>query len=49
VGEAVSKISEMVTCPWLMPVTIATWEAELKRITVGGQPGQMFTRPPSPK
>jgi hypothetical protein len=25
---------------WLMLVVIATWEAEIRRITVQGQPGQ---------
>jgi hypothetical protein len=33
-------------CHWLTPVTLATWEAEIRRITVPGHPGQKkkFTR-----
>jgi hypothetical protein len=31
---------------WLMPIILATWEAEIQRITVLGQPGQnKFSRP----
>jgi hypothetical protein len=28
-----------------MPIILATWEAEIGRIVVGGQPGQKFKRP----
>jgi hypothetical protein len=28
-----------------MPVILATWEAEIRRITIGGQPGQKFKKP----
>jgi hypothetical protein len=30
---------------WLMPIILATQEAEIRRITVRSQPRQMFTRP----
>jgi hypothetical protein len=30
-------------------VILATWEAEIRRITVQGQANQKFERPPSPK
>jgi hypothetical protein len=26
---------------WLMPVILATWEAKIRRIVVGSQPGQI--------
>jgi hypothetical protein len=32
-----------------MPVIPATWEAEIRRITVQGQPGQIVHKIPSPK
>jgi hypothetical protein len=35
---------------WLTPVTLATWEAEMERIVVQGQPRQIVCEtPPSPK
>jgi hypothetical protein len=34
---------------WLTPVTLATWEAEIRRIVVQGQPGQIVLKTPSPK
>jgi hypothetical protein len=35
---------------WLKPIIPATWEAEIGRIKVQGQPGQMVLEtPPSPK
>jgi hypothetical protein len=32
-----------------MPVILATWEAEIKRITVQGLPRQIVSETPSPK
>jgi hypothetical protein len=34
---------------WLMPIIPTTWEAEIKRIKVPGQPGQIVRKTPSPK
>jgi hypothetical protein len=34
---------------WLTPVIVATWEAEIRRITVRGQPGHIVPKTPSPK
>jgi hypothetical protein len=34
---------------WLMPIILATWEAEIERIEVPGQPGQIVCKTPSPK
>jgi hypothetical protein len=28
-------------CQWLTPIILASWEAEIGRITVQGQPGQI--------
>jgi hypothetical protein len=34
---------------WLTPVILATWEIEIRRILVRGQPGQTVQLTPSPK
>jgi hypothetical protein len=36
-------------CQWFTPVTLATWEAEIGRIMVQGQPGKIVCKTPSPK
>jgi hypothetical protein len=35
-------------CRWLTPIILATWEAEIRRIKVGGQPKQMVLQTLSP-
>jgi hypothetical protein len=34
-------LTKMARCPWLVPVILATQEAEIRRIVVWSQPGQM--------
>jgi hypothetical protein len=36
-------------CWWLTPVTLATQQAEIRRITVGSQPGANSSRDPTSK
>jgi hypothetical protein len=38
-----------VRCRWLKPVILATWEAEFRRIKVGGQTRQTVHKTLSPK
>jgi hypothetical protein len=35
-------------CWWLLPAILATWEAEIRRIAVQGQPRKMAHKTPSP-
>jgi hypothetical protein len=39
------KIIMSTRCQWFIPLILATWEAEFRRITVSGQPGLGVCRP----
>jgi hypothetical protein len=48
VCKSLYKIIELAGHWWLMPVVIlATWEAEMRRIKVLGQPGQKSSEDPT--
>jgi hypothetical protein len=43
------KYSKIPKWWWLMPIILATWEAQISRTEVGGQTGQTVPKTPSPK
>jgi hypothetical protein len=47
--EKTVQPTESSQAQWLTPVIPATWEAEMGRIEVRGQPGQTVLKTPSPK
>jgi hypothetical protein len=49
VVEIIFKICAGAGQQWLMPAILATWEAEIRRMEVPGQPGQIVHKTPSPK
>jgi hypothetical protein len=44
-----SKSSRPAGCWWLVPVILASWEADIRRIEVRGQPRQIVHETLSPK
>jgi hypothetical protein len=48
-NKTVFKINRGAGHQWLMILILATWEAEIWRIAVQGQPRQLICKTPSPK
>jgi hypothetical protein len=48
-SECVSVVILTIRVSQLTPVILATWEAEIRRMEVQGQPRQTVYRTPSPK
>jgi hypothetical protein len=44
-----NKSKQLAGLWWLMPVILATWEAEMGRIAIRGQPGKTVLETPCPK
>jgi hypothetical protein len=44
-----SKIDWVLGCQWFISIILATWKAEIRKITVQGQPKQIVWEIPSPK
>jgi hypothetical protein len=42
-------VSKLARHKWLMPIILVTWKAEIRRITVQGQPRQLVFETTSPK
>jgi hypothetical protein len=40
-GAGSFKIQQLAWHQWLKPIILATWEAEIRRITIRSQPGQI--------
>jgi hypothetical protein len=43
------KENKQARCQWFTPVILATWKAEIGRVKIQGQPGQIVLKTPSPK
>jgi hypothetical protein len=48
-SEEPSRKNSLTGCWWLISAILATWEAEIGRIMVQGQPGQIVGEFPSSK
>jgi hypothetical protein len=48
-AQHLKKQKRMAGCWWLIPVILPTWESEIGRTEVQGQPRQIIHETPSPK
>jgi hypothetical protein len=44
-----AKLADLISKEWLTPVTLAPWEAEIRKIVVQGQHKQIVLKAPSLK